>query len=77
MNNMDNLPHLILEVDNNTTYIKGRMESSVYNRFKKEMGYISENSFWMIKILNNFFIHFFSIFFNCLIIIYENVRIKT
>ena len=40
---------LILRVDNNSTYVEGRMESEVYDRFKKELGYYPENSFWMIK----------------------------
>jgi len=40
---------LILRVDNNSTYVEGRMDSEVYNRFKKVLGYLPENSFWMVK----------------------------
>ena len=40
---------LVLYVDNNSTYIKGRMDSAVYDKFKKKLGYLPENSFWMLK----------------------------
>lgn len=38
-----------LYVDHNSTYVKGRMNSKIYGKFKKELGYLPENSFWMIK----------------------------
>lgn len=40
---------LVLRIDNNSTYIQGRMESSIYEKFKKRLGYLPENSFWMVK----------------------------
>jgi superfamily II DNA or RNA helicase/intein/homing endonuclease len=40
---------LILRVDHNVTYIQGRMEKHIYDKFKKELGYRPENAFWMIK----------------------------
>ena len=40
---------LVLRVDNNSTYIKGRMVGEIYDKFKKELGYLPENSFWMVK----------------------------
>jgi superfamily II DNA or RNA helicase len=40
---------LILKVDHNTTYVQGRMESHVYDQFKKVLGYKPENAYWMIK----------------------------
>lgn len=40
---------LILRIDHNTTYVQGRMEGHIYDRFKKELGYKPENAYWMIK----------------------------
>jgi len=40
---------IVLKVDHNTTYVQGRMESHVYDQFKKELGYLPDNAFWMIK----------------------------
>ena len=40
---------LILKVDHNTTYVQGKMESHIYDQFKKELGYKPENAYWMIK----------------------------
>ena len=40
---------IILRVDHNTTYVQGRMDSHIYEQFKKELGYRPENAFWMIK----------------------------
>jgi superfamily II DNA or RNA helicase len=40
---------LIFKVDNNVTYIEGRIESALYKKFKKKLGYKPEESFWMIK----------------------------
>jgi len=40
---------IVLKVDHNVTYIKGRLGSEVYKELKKELGYLPEGSFWMIK----------------------------
>lgn len=40
---------IILRVDHNTTYVQGKMDSQIYDKFKKKLGYVSENAFWMIK----------------------------
>lgn len=40
---------LVLHVGNNSTHIKGKMGSEVYDKFKRELGYLPENAFWMIK----------------------------
>ena len=40
---------ILLEIDHNSTYVKGRMDGEVYKKFKKALGYQPENSFWMIK----------------------------
>jgi superfamily II DNA or RNA helicase len=40
---------LVLHVDNNSTYVKGRMDSKIYEKFKKVLGYLPENAFWMLK----------------------------
>lgn len=40
---------VVLRVDNNVTYIDGRLESGTYQHLRKELGYLPENSFWMIK----------------------------
>ena len=40
---------LVLRVDHNSTYVDGRMNSEIYDRFKKELGYRPENAFWMVK----------------------------
>ena len=40
---------IVLRVDNNTTYIDGRLQSAIYQSFRKELGYLPENSFWMIR----------------------------
>jgi len=40
---------LVLRVDHNSTYVEGRMSSEIYDKFKRELGYLPENSFWMIK----------------------------
>ena len=40
---------LTLRVDHNSTYVEGRMQSETYEKFKKELGYLPENSFWMVK----------------------------
>ena len=43
------MKNLVLIVENNSTYIKGRMVGEIYDKFKKELGYLPENAFWMIK----------------------------
>ncbi len=45
---MDN-NKLILRVDHNSTHVEGRMGSEIYDKFKRELGYLPENAFWMIK----------------------------
>ncbi len=40
---------IILYVDHNSTYVRGRFDSSTYERFKKTLGYLPENSFWMVR----------------------------
>ena len=40
---------IILRVDHNTTYVQGKLGSEIYDKFKKELGYLPENAFWMIK----------------------------
>ena len=40
---------IILKVDNNVTYIEGRLDGDIYKELKKELGYLPEGSFWMIK----------------------------
>jgi len=40
---------ITLRVDNNVTYIEGKVDSSLYKKFKKCLGYTPEESFWMIK----------------------------
>jgi len=40
---------IVLKIDHNTTYVQGRMESHIYDQFKKELGYRPENAFWMIQ----------------------------
>jgi len=40
---------IVLRVDHNTTYVQGRMDSHIYDQFKKELGYLPENAFWMVK----------------------------
>ena len=40
---------LILRVDHNSTFVEGKMSSEIYDKFKRELGYLPENSFWMIK----------------------------
>ena len=45
---MDN-KKLVLRVDHNSTYVEGRMGSEIYDKFKRELGYLPENAFWMIK----------------------------
>jgi len=40
---------LVLRVDHNSTFVEGKMGSDIYDKFKKELGYLPENSFWMIK----------------------------
>ncbi len=40
---------IILKVDNNVTYIQGKLDSDIYKELKRELGYLPEGSFWMIK----------------------------
>jgi superfamily II DNA or RNA helicase len=40
---------LVLKVDHNSTYVQGKMGKDVYDKFKKKLGYLPENSFWMIQ----------------------------
>ena len=40
---------LVLRVDHNSTYVEGKMQSEIYDKFKRELGYTPENVFWMIK----------------------------
>lgn len=40
---------LVLYVENNSTFIEGALDSSVYQDLKKLLGYFPEDSFWMIQ----------------------------
>ena len=40
---------LVLRVENNSTFISGKMSSDTYDKFKKKLGYLPENSFWMVR----------------------------
>ena len=40
---------VVLRVENNVTYIDGRMEREVYQGLKKCLGYMPEESFWMTE----------------------------
>jgi type I site-specific restriction endonuclease len=40
---------ITLKVDNNVTYIVGKLDSSTYQQLRKHLGYIPEDSFWMLK----------------------------
>lgn len=40
---------LSLQICNNSTFIQGRMGSKTYQRFKKLLGYLPEDSYWMVK----------------------------
>ena len=40
---------IVLRVDHTVTYIDGRMDSDVYQGFKRELGYLPENAYWMVK----------------------------
>jgi len=40
---------LVLRVENNSTFISGKMGSDIYDKFKKKLGYLPENSFWMVR----------------------------
>lgn len=40
---------LVLRVDHNSTFVEGKMSSEIYDKFKRELGYLPENAFWMIK----------------------------
>lgn len=37
----------MLKVDNNVTFVEGRLDSADYKAFKKLLGYVPENSYWM------------------------------
>ncbi len=45
---------ILLQVDNNVTYIRGRLDSSVYQELKKVLGYYPEDSYWMVKASSEF-----------------------
>ena len=38
-----------LRVDNNTTFVIGRLESGVYQGLKKQLGYRPENAIFMMR----------------------------
>lgn len=40
---------ITLKVDNNVTYVVGKLDSSTYQQFRSYLGYIPEESFWMLK----------------------------
>jgi len=40
---------ILLKVDNNVTYITGQLDSVVYKKLKKKLGYIPEDVYWMIE----------------------------
>lgn len=40
---------IVLRVENNVTYIDGKLPSKIYQGLKKALGYIPPDSFWMIK----------------------------
>lgn len=40
---------VVLRVDNNVTYIDGKLDSNIYQKLKKCLGYTPEDSFWRIK----------------------------
>ncbi len=40
---------LVLEVDHNVTYVKGKLQGELYKGLKRELGYLPEDSFWMKK----------------------------
>lgn len=44
-----NNEELILRVENNSTFVEGKMSSEIYDKFKRELGYLPENSFWMVR----------------------------
>ncbi|MHA1469586.1 MAG: hypothetical protein ACTSSP_03370, partial [Candidatus Asgardarchaeia archaeon] len=47
--NSTNSDKLFLHVCNNSTLITGKIESKVYQKFKKILGYLPENAWWMIQ----------------------------
>lgn len=40
---------ITLKVDNNVTYVVGKLDSSTYQQFRSYLGYVPEDSFWMLK----------------------------
>lgn len=40
---------VLLRVDNNVTYVYGRLDSDAYKELKKVLGYYPEDSFWMVR----------------------------
>jgi superfamily II DNA or RNA helicase len=40
---------VVLYIDNNSTYLKGKFEGDIYQDFKSYLGYLPEGSFWMVK----------------------------
>ena len=46
---MDNYSSIVLRVENNVTYIDGKLDKDIYKELKKELGYLPEDSYWMIE----------------------------
>jgi len=40
---------IILNVENNVTYITGKLESNLYQELRKRLGYYPEDAFFMMK----------------------------
>ena len=46
---MSKAGEIVLRVDNNVTYLDGRLTSDVYQEFRRHLGYMPEDSFWLIE----------------------------
>jgi superfamily II DNA or RNA helicase len=44
-----NQSEITLKVENNVTYILGKLDSEIYQKLRKHLGYLPEDSFWMLK----------------------------
>lgn len=40
---------IVLKIDHNVTYVEGKLRGDLYKKLKKKLGYVPDNSFWMVQ----------------------------